>query len=256
MASVEDTIKKDNEKLYKELSDFQIKNVVETEYVHQDEQTAAKQAGQRLKAAIPFMKGRYSADRLISRKVSTKYGEISIVSPYARTTMLPAEYIIALGAVDVPYSVIFKRGLIVGSWSSEKGDKNSDDFCLHLSNIQLKPGLLGKNYDSLTDWNQELGRMKLKLDWTIQLIPAGNRQAFLIYKRPYSQGFFGGVSKYGVDQFIDVISLTEKALKEYTDHNEIRKGVIMQHSLGILTIPELLDLTEVESIEALGFRKL
>lgn len=198
-----------------------------------DRVSFGEQAGQHLKAGIPFMKGQVRPDLVVSHDLPTALGQVHVVHAYSRTVVLPVETLMALQG-RIPRPVIYQRGSFrSGEWVSTLGKSDQDNFCKYLTN--LKKGPFGR-LESQIEWDLNLGRSKIKLPWTIQLVPLSDVSFLFLLRQPFETTLFSEYKSSRLVLSMDMGAYLQKAITAANYTGEIEESRILASSLGLLAL--------------------
>jgi hypothetical protein len=192
-----------------------------------------------VKAALPLMRGELRSDVLIYHDLPTELGVVHVVHSYARKLLLPPEYLLALEG-RIPRAALLSRGsLDRGKWVSADGDESHhEEFCVFLKQIKRGKGLRARHLADEAQWTQQMGNTKIKLEWAMQIAPLGEDRLLFIFKIPYQMGLLG-VSRFGVETFLEAAGWLKESLAGYDYEGRAPKRGVLQPSLALLALPEL-----------------
>ncbi len=194
-----------------------------------------KQAGQQMEAGIPFMKGQLRADLVVSHILPASLGQVHVVHAYSRSVVLPVETVMALKG-RIPRPVIYQRGSFrSGDWVSNLGKSDQDKFCKYLTN--LKKGPFGR-LESRLEWELNLGRSKIKLPWTIQLVPFSDTAFLFLLRQPYETTFFAEYKSSRLGLSLEIGGYLQKAISAAKYTGQIEESRFLAPSLGLLALQQ------------------
>jgi hypothetical protein len=195
--------------------------------------TFSEKAGETIKAMIPFGKGRLRPDFVVFNRLPMTTGAMHIVHAYSGDAILPVEFVFTR-AGRIPRAVCLKRGGMLGGgrWTSESGEegKGSDKLCDHLAAGGLKRWI---------EWDLRLGsRLRIPLQWAVQLVPLkGDRYAFII-RVPCREGFLGGF-KHNLRSVLAYADKIDQAVRAFAYQGQSGRPQPLIQSFGVLAISGL-----------------
>lgn len=207
---------------------------------------------QQLKASIPLMKGRLRPDLMIIHDLPTDLGIVHCVIVYSGYILLPTEFIMTIDG-RIPHAVFLKRAMLgTGTWTSEHDNEyDKETFCAYLNEINYripnkKKEIFGK-LEYAADWNQDVGRGKIKLIWSMQLVPFDEK---FIYIFQYPQQI-GGWNKwrFGIDKFVELSRALKSAIDDYRYAGPKTKTELLYPTIGLLSVSELMEDQKVEELK-------
>jgi hypothetical protein len=230
---------KDGAKLLEEMAEISKGTPAQHTLLAVDEVSSGEHLGQSLKAAVPFLKGKTRKDGLVFYEFTLEDATLIVLLPFSRDLLMPVEYMFRFKGT-IPRSVFLKRSFGSGVWTSAAGDERRDDeFCAYLKDVKEGKGLFASYLSYKADWNLKLGKNTIKLQWAFQLLPLPGRDLLWIHKKPYEQGFFGGVSKYDVAKAIETFRWARQALMDFGHEGDQGVSELLAPSLVLLHDPEL-----------------
>jgi len=126
---------------------------------------------ERMKAAIPFVRGALRTDSLQAFQIRVGNAMFLLTIPWSGGQILPHEFATVV-AGTLPTSLIFNRSLLDGNFATSAGE--NDPLAEEL----------GRVYD-LTDgisWDHDEGRLTIKVGWGLQLLPLGDGRIVHVMK--------------------------------------------------------------------------
>lgn len=126
---------------------------------------------ERMKAAIPFVRGALRTDSLQAFQIRVGHAMFLLTIPWSGGQILPHEFATVVAGA-LPTSLIFNRSLLDGNFATSAGENDplAEEF--------------GRAYD-LTDgisWDHDEGRLTIKVGWGLQLLPLGDGRIVHVMK--------------------------------------------------------------------------
>jgi hypothetical protein len=204
-----------------------------------DNESSGSQTKQKLKAALPGLKGELRSDVLVFHDLPTEQGLLHVVHSYARKTLMPPEFLLAIEGRIPGAAVLNRAPLDAGVWTTASGtEKDGEEFCVFLKDIKRGKGLRARRLAHEAEWTQEMGGIKIKLDWAMQLAPLGEESFLFLFRIPYQLGLLG-ISRFGVEKYLNAASWVKESVASLEYAGEAPKRGMLQPTLALLALPQV-----------------
>jgi hypothetical protein len=206
--------------------------------------------GRALKSQLPFGKTTVRTDVMVFHDIPTPHGLLHVVQNYGGAAIQPTDFLLIIDC-SIPRAAYVKDDGLLSKWATALTDSGQkDDFKDFLDNIERGKGFKADNPLYHVQWTYAAGSAKVKLPYTMQLVPLGDGRCLYLFKNPFTPGLWSAKQiKFEVGEFMMLATWLKEALSAYAYAGPPAPLEMRFPTLSLLAIPELAGSIQVQGVE-------